>query len=109
VADYRTLDDGPYDKIASVGMYEHVGAAQLDGYAATMARLLRPGGLALNHGISRLYSQRAGDKAFINRYVFPDGDLPPLAAVVAPLQRAGSSRAMSSRCASTTRSRSGAG
>jgi len=70
-------------------MYEHVGAAQLDAYAATIARLLRPGGLALNHGISRLYSDRPGRKAFVNRFVFPDGELPPLADVVAPLQRAG--------------------
>jgi cyclopropane-fatty-acyl-phospholipid synthase len=89
VADYRALDDGPYDKIASVGMYEHVGAAQLEAYAATIARLLRPGGLALNHGISRLFSGRAGKKGFINRFVFPDGELPPLADVVAALQRAG--------------------
>jgi len=89
VADYRAIDDEPYDKIASVGMYEHVGAAQLDAYAATIARLLRPGGLALNHGISRLYSHGGGRKGFVNRFVFPDGELPPLADVVAPLQRAG--------------------
>lgn len=89
VADYREIDDGPYDKVASVGMYEHVGAAQLDAYAATVARLLRPGGLALNHGISRLYSDQAGEKSFINRFVFPDGELPPLADVVRALQGAG--------------------
>ena len=65
--------DGPYDKIASVGMYEHVGAAQLDAYAATIAGLLRAGGLALNHGISRLHSERPGSKSFVNRFVFPDG------------------------------------
>jgi len=89
VADYREVDDGPYDKIASVGMYEHVGAAQLDVYAATIARLLRPGGLALNHGISRLHSAPPNGKTFVWRYVFPDGELPPLAAVIAALQHAG--------------------
>jgi cyclopropane-fatty-acyl-phospholipid synthase len=89
VADYREVADGPYDKIASIGMYEHVGAAQLDAYAATIARLLRPGGLALNHGISRLHSAPPGRKAFIYRFVFPDGDLPPLSDVVGALQRAG--------------------
>jgi cyclopropane-fatty-acyl-phospholipid synthase len=83
------LDDGPYDKVAGVGMYEHVGTARLDAYVQTIARLLRPGGLALDHGISRLFSQQGGPKAFINRYVFPDGELPPLAKVVGPLQRAG--------------------
>jgi cyclopropane-fatty-acyl-phospholipid synthase len=89
VADYREIADGPYDKIASVGMYEHVGVAQMDAYAATVARLLRPGGLALNHGISRLYSERPGKSGFIGRFVFPDGELPPLADVIALLQRAG--------------------
>jgi cyclopropane-fatty-acyl-phospholipid synthase len=89
VDDYREIDDGPYDKVASVGMYEHVGTAQLDAYAATIARLLRPGALALNHGISRLNSERSATKAFVNRYVFPDGELPPLHQVVGPLQRAG--------------------
>jgi cyclopropane-fatty-acyl-phospholipid synthase len=89
VADYREIDDGPYDKIASVGMVEHVGAAQLDAYAATIARLLRPGGLALNHGISRLNSTPAGSKSLIQRYVFPDGEVLPLEDVVGALRRAG--------------------
>jgi cyclopropane-fatty-acyl-phospholipid synthase len=89
VADYREIADGPYDKIASVGMYEHVGMGQLDAYAATLARLLRPGGLVLNHGIARLFSPPPGPKTFIYRFVFPDGALPPLGEVVAALQRAG--------------------
>ncbi|MGI8624349.1 MAG: class I SAM-dependent methyltransferase [Solirubrobacteraceae bacterium] len=90
VADYREVHDGPYDKIASVGMYEHVGSEQLDGYAETVARLLRPGGLMLNHGISRLGStQGAGEKSLIQRYVFHDGELQPVADVVAALERAG--------------------
>ena len=89
VADYRDIADGPYDKIASVGMVEHVGAAQLGAYAATIARLLRPGGLVLNHGIARLFSEPAGDKSLIQRYVFPDGELPPIADVVGAFQSAG--------------------
>jgi cyclopropane-fatty-acyl-phospholipid synthase len=90
VADYREIADGPYDKIASVGMYEHVGAEQLDAYAQTLARLVRPGGLVLNHGISRLASAApAGEKSLIQRYVFPDGEIQPLADVIAALQRAG--------------------
>ena len=56
VADYREVHDGPYDKVASVGMVEHVGLANLGAYARTIARLLRPGGLALNHGIAQLFS-----------------------------------------------------
>jgi cyclopropane fatty-acyl-phospholipid synthase-like methyltransferase len=89
IADYRDVADGPYDKIASVGMVEHVGAAQLPAYAAAIARLLRPGGLVLNHGIARLFSEPAGDKSLIQRYVFPDGELPPLAEVVGAPQAAG--------------------
>jgi cyclopropane-fatty-acyl-phospholipid synthase len=89
VADYREIGDGPYDKIASIGMIEHVGVAQLTAYAAKIARLLRPGGLLLNHGIARMFSDPAGEKSLIQRYVFPDGELPQLAEVVAALQAAG--------------------
>jgi len=89
VADYRTVDDGPYDKIASVGMVEHVGIAELDTYAGRIARLLRPGGLVLNHGIAQLFSRPAGEKSLIQRYAFPDGELPPLGSVREALQAAG--------------------
>lgn len=89
VADYREVHDGPFDKVASVGMVEHVGDAQLDAYARTIARLVRPGGLVLNHGIAQLFSRPAGRKSLIQRYVFPDGELPPLARVVGALQGAG--------------------
>ena len=89
VADYREVHDGPYDKVASVGMVEHVGLANLGAYAQTIARLLRPGGLALNHGIAQLFSEPAGEKSLIQRYVFPDGELPRLGAVVGALQDAG--------------------
>jgi cyclopropane-fatty-acyl-phospholipid synthase len=89
VADYRELDDGPYDKVASVGMVEHVGDGRLAVYAARLAHLLRPGGLLLNHGIARLFSEPAGDRSLIQRYVFPDGELLPLARVIDELQRAG--------------------
>jgi cyclopropane-fatty-acyl-phospholipid synthase len=89
VADYREVRDGPYDKIASVGMVEHVGVAQLGTYAETIARLLRPGGLVLNHGIAQLFSESAGEKSLIQRYVFPDGELPRLDLVLGALQGAG--------------------
>jgi cyclopropane-fatty-acyl-phospholipid synthase len=89
IADYREVHDGPYDKIASVGMVEHVGAANLGAYAAALARLLRPGGLVLNHGIAQLFSTPAGEKSLIQRYVFPDGELPPLDHVLGALQGAG--------------------
>jgi cyclopropane-fatty-acyl-phospholipid synthase len=89
VLDYRKLDDGPYDKIASVGMYEHVGRGELDRYAHSVHALLRPGGLFLNHGIARLHSDPPASDTFIYRYVFPDGELSPLADVLTSLQGAG--------------------
>ncbi len=80
IQDYRELADGPYDKIASVGMYEHVGRTELPTYFARLRELLRPGGLLLNHGITRVapHVERrpwASDATFFSRYVFPDGEL----------------------------------
>jgi cyclopropane-fatty-acyl-phospholipid synthase len=89
VSDYRELTDGPFDKIASVGMYEHVGRSELDRYAATVHDLLRPGGLFLNHGIARLHSEPPASDTFLYRYVFPDGELSPVADVIASIQEAG--------------------
>ncbi len=94
IADYREVTDGPYDKIASVGMYEHVGRAELGGYFAHVGGLLRPGGLFLNHGISRVapHVRRkpwASDATFLSRYVFPDGELSLLGTVVEAAERAG--------------------
>jgi cyclopropane-fatty-acyl-phospholipid synthase len=89
VADYRELTDGPFDKIASVGMYEHVGRSELERYVRTVAGLLRPGGLFLNHGIVRLDSTRPSRPTFITTYVFPDGDLHPVTDLLSSLQPAG--------------------
>jgi cyclopropane-fatty-acyl-phospholipid synthase len=89
VSDYREIADGPFDKISSVGMYEHVGRDQLDPYARTLHDLLRPGGLFLNHGIARLHSEPPAADTFIYRYVFPDGELSPVTDVMAAMQTAG--------------------
>ena len=89
VQDYREVADGPFDKIASVGMYEHVGRAELGRYTAAVARLLRPGGLFLNHGITRLRPHAPEPDPFISRYVFPEGELHPVTDVMVAMQRAG--------------------
>ncbi len=89
LSDYREIADGPFDKIASVGMYEHVGRAELDRYARTVARLLRPGGLFLNHGIARLASEPPESDTFISRYIFPDGELHPVTDIMTSMARAG--------------------
>jgi cyclopropane-fatty-acyl-phospholipid synthase len=89
VADYRELGDEPFDAVASIGMVEHVGAAQIDVYARQLARLVRPGGRVLNHGIARL---RTGDPEagpFSERYVFPDAAPLHLSRIQTALERAG--------------------
>jgi cyclopropane-fatty-acyl-phospholipid synthase len=80
LVDYRDLHPAePFDKIASVGMFEHVGRARLPEYFGTLRRLLRPGGLLLNHGITaggtRNAQLGAGIGDFIERHVFPGGEL----------------------------------
>ncbi|KAB2875112.1 MAG: class I SAM-dependent methyltransferase [Burkholderiaceae bacterium] len=78
--DYRALpEDAPWDKIASIGMFEHVGRAMLPAYFAKIYRLLKPGGLLMNHGITaggtRNAQLGAGIGEFIERYIFPGGEL----------------------------------
>jgi cyclopropane-fatty-acyl-phospholipid synthase len=93
VQDYRDVLDGPYDAIASIGMAEHVGLSQLGEYATRLHSLLSPGGRLLNHAISRRpgpHGDPRGDKtSFIDRYVFPDGELHPLSTIVDVLESAG--------------------
>jgi cyclopropane-fatty-acyl-phospholipid synthase len=72
VADYRELADEPFDAVASIGMVEHVGSNQIDVYARQVARLVKPGGRVLNHGIARLRHTDPEAGAFSERYVFPD-------------------------------------
>jgi cyclopropane-fatty-acyl-phospholipid synthase len=89
VADYRELADEPFDAVASIGMVEHVGASQIDVYARRLARLVKPGGRVLNHGIARL---RVGDPeagSFSERYVFPDGAPLHLSRIQLALERGG--------------------
>jgi cyclopropane-fatty-acyl-phospholipid synthase len=97
--DYRTLDDSPFDAIASVGMAEHVGVGRYRDYAQILYRHLRPGGRLLNHQIADLHPaprpkpstrlRRGRARTFIDAYVFPDGELTPLGTTVSLLEDAG--------------------
>jgi cyclopropane-fatty-acyl-phospholipid synthase len=93
--DYRDIDDGPYDAISSIGMFEHVGLAQLETYFDRLHSLLRPGGRLLNHAISRPGTAKRRSRthfkrrSFIDRYVFPDGELHEVGSVVSAMQRQG--------------------
>ena len=92
VQDYRQIDDGPFDAISSIGMAEHVGSAAYLTYAQQLHRLLKPGGRLLNHQIAR--PPRTDESTysvdeFIDRYVFPDGELAPVGNTVSLLEQAG--------------------
>ena len=92
LCDYRDLQgESVYDKVASVGMFEHVGLKNLPLYTATVNRVLRPGGLFLNHGITHDEEgwRRSVDTEFINRYVFPDGELDTVSNVQREMERNG--------------------
>lgn len=87
--DYRDVRDDPFDAVASVGMFEHVGSANSTAYFTAMRRLLRPRGRLLNHAISSVGGSRIGPRSFIGRYVFPDGELIDVGRVIGLMQRAG--------------------
>jgi len=92
LCDYRDLaGEGGYDKVSSIGMFEHVGLANLPTYLASVRRVLRPGGLFLNHGITHDQEgwTRTVATAFINRYVFPDGELDCVSNIQLGMERAG--------------------
>jgi cyclopropane-fatty-acyl-phospholipid synthase len=91
VRDYRQVDEpAGYDALVSVGMFEHVGAAMLPAYFAQALRLLRPGGVFLNHGIaSRATDQLQHGPSFSDTYVFPDGELVPINVTLRTAEAAG--------------------
>lgn len=94
LCDYRDLPEGePYDSIASVGMFEHVGHANLPVYFHQVRRLLKPGGLLMNHGITaggtRNHQLGAGMGEFIERYIFPGGELMHVSHVLKVMSEAG--------------------
>ena len=89
LCDYRDTC-GSYDKIASVGMFEHVGKGRLAGYFRKMFELLRPRGLFLNRGVVRPQSITDGpDTLFVQRSVFPGGELVHLDDILREGERAG--------------------
>jgi cyclopropane-fatty-acyl-phospholipid synthase len=99
-ADYRDVRDGPYDAISSIGMFEHVGLRNLGLYFSRLHALLPSGGRLLNHGIARparrgtsggvpVTPSRLRRNSFVDRYVFPDGELHEVGAVISMMQSRG--------------------
>jgi len=88
VRDYREVE-GVFDKLVSVGMFEHVGARLLPEYFQRAWRLLRPGGAFLNHGIAESALKPDHGPSFSAKYVFPDGELVPIHAALRAAEEAG--------------------
>ena len=89
--DYRDLDETEsFDKLVSVGMVEHVGESKLPEYFDRAFRVLKPGGVFLNHGIGRAGNRPdAGELTFTDVYVFPDGELVPISTMLERAEKAG--------------------
>lgn len=85
--DYRDVA-GVFDRIVSVGMFEHVGPAHYDTFFETVARLLNKDGVALMHTIGR-FEPPGGGNAWIEKYIFPGGTIPSLSQIVPAVERAG--------------------
>ncbi|HWJ95406.1 MAG TPA: cyclopropane-fatty-acyl-phospholipid synthase family protein [Telluria sp.] len=90
--DYRDVD-GQFDRITSVGMFEHVGVQHLPEYFSRIRRLLADGGVVMNHGITTTdvdnRSTPYGGGEFIDKYVFPHGELAHLSVVIRTMQEGG--------------------
>jgi cyclopropane-fatty-acyl-phospholipid synthase len=114
VQDYRDLDDGPFDAISSIGMFEHVGRRSVEAYIGSLWSQLRPGGRLLNHAIGRPATHDANPRPsrnrevlhqaavaaglrgpskirspFMERYVFPDGELHEVGSIISLFQLQG--------------------
>jgi cyclopropane-fatty-acyl-phospholipid synthase len=97
--DYETLDaktDGPYDKITSIGMYEHVGIAKLPAYFKKIAELMPDRGMLLNHGITRKAksskrseNRKRGGKSLLLKHIFPGSELDDIGNTIRVMESAG--------------------
>ncbi|WP_242497528.1 SAM-dependent methyltransferase [Nocardioides oleivorans] len=73
--DYRDVLEGDFDAISSIGLLEHIGVRNYASYFSHLRGRLKPGGRLLNHCITRAHNKHQETGAFIDRYVFPDGEL----------------------------------
>lgn len=85
--DYRSLE-GPFDRIVSVGMFEHVGLNHYRAFFRKIHALLAEDGVALLHSISR-FGPPADTSAFIRKYIFPGGYIPAMSEVLPHIERSG--------------------
>ena len=87
--DYREVTEDNFDAVSSIGLTEHIGVGNYASYFSFLRDRLRPQGRLLNHSITRPHNQDTRTGAFIDRYVFPDGELTGSGRMIAELQDAG--------------------
>ncbi|GAA3470119.1 class I SAM-dependent methyltransferase [Nonomuraea roseola] len=89
--DYRDVPEGGFDAVSSIGLTEHIGKEQLPGYFSSLYSKLKPGGRLLNHCITRPTSteKTINKGGFINRYVFPDGELESVGHLTTQMENSG--------------------
>jgi cyclopropane-fatty-acyl-phospholipid synthase len=87
--DYRDVPESGFDAVSSIGLTEHIGVRRYPAYFGAVRERLRVGGLLLNHCITRPHNRHEPTGAFIDRYVFPDGELTGAGTVLAAVQDAG--------------------
>ncbi|MFL6136362.1 MAG: class I SAM-dependent methyltransferase [Frankiaceae bacterium] len=89
--DYRDVTETGFDAVSSIGLTEHIGEAQLPAYFSQLHDRLKPGGRLLNHCITRPSSHvdSVPEGGFINRYIFPDGELEPVGHLVTQMHDVG--------------------
>jgi cyclopropane-fatty-acyl-phospholipid synthase len=88
-ADYRDVTESGFDAVSSIGLTEHIGVANYPAYFGFLRDRLRPGGRLLNHCITRHDNRMRSTGAFIDRYVFPDGELIGSGRIITDAQDAG--------------------
>ena len=87
--DYRDVVENGFDAVSSIGLTEHIGVRNYPSYFAQLRDRLKPGGRLLNHCITRPHNRRQETGAFIDRYVFPDGELIGSGTIITAAQDAG--------------------
>jgi cyclopropane-fatty-acyl-phospholipid synthase len=89
-SDYRDVQESGFDAVSSIGLTEHIGLANLPAYFQFLGSKLRPQGRMLNHSITRpTTTEEVKTRGFIDRYVFPDGELEGVGAIVSAMQNSG--------------------
>jgi cyclopropane-fatty-acyl-phospholipid synthase len=87
--DYRDVADTGFDAVSSIGLTEHIGVANYPSYFTFLRDKLVPGGRLLNHCITRPHNSKQSTGAFIDRYVFPDGELTGSGRIITEIQNVG--------------------